>query len=366
MGRFGNQGEQLLGSLLFAKHLNRTLVLPPFIEYKNFEVMFASFDKYIEVEPISIYTRVVTMEIFMESIAPNIWRPDDRVIMCYKSRGTQNEGCNPFEGNPFKPFWFHFNITHFKSSEFHHPLSTSFEQAQSWNERYKNFKVLTFVGAPSPFPTAEEAVPLAEYINLSSLVKKMAMDYRESRGFARKPYLALHLRHGSDWIQACKLLKENAMSEFFSSQQCTAKLGREARISLPYELCNPSFKTIVDYLSEALNYESNVHKIETVYIATDSDNKKLWEKLKRSFKNITFITPTTTYGTETVKKYKPPHYIVDIYLMTYSNFFIGNCISSFTAFASRIRTFNLHLGKATKFFGEMLLYENYNFVKDEL
>lgn len=105
VGRFGNQADHFLGALGFAKSLNRTLVLPPWVEYRQGELRSRQvpFDTYFNVDALQTFHRVVTMHRFMENIATEIWPPEKRIAFCYMERkslnGNTELSCNAKEGN---------------------------------------------------------------------------------------------------------------------------------------------------------------------------------------------------------------------------------------------------------------------------
>ncbi|VDK23551.1 unnamed protein product, partial [Anisakis simplex] len=112
MGRFGNQVEQLLGSISFARALNRTLVLPPFIEYiRGQPKKMVDYDEYFQVEPFKQDSlRVILMRDFIQQIAPRIWPLNRRKVFCWSAHPSiynksLPSSCHAKEGNPFGPFW---------------------------------------------------------------------------------------------------------------------------------------------------------------------------------------------------------------------------------------------------------------------
>lgn len=92
-GRFGNQADHFLGALAFSKALNRTLVLPPWVEYRYGEPRSIQipFDTYFKVETLKKYHKVITMHEFMSEVSPSEWPSDKRISFCYMSRGKSLE-----------------------------------------------------------------------------------------------------------------------------------------------------------------------------------------------------------------------------------------------------------------------------------
>ncbi|KAF7283466.1 hypothetical protein GWI33_000549 [Rhynchophorus ferrugineus] len=203
MGRFGNQADHFLGSIAFAKKLNRTLALPAWIEYRYGErkSIQVTFDTYFKVGPLQKFHKVITMEEFMKEIAPYEWPVDKRISFCYMARGNNNN-CNAKEGNPFGPFWDSYGVD-FVGSEFYGPLHYDISKdidLKMWTNKYPPGKwpVLAFSGSPASFPVSLENRGLHKYLIWSDDVMKKANDFIRAK-MPKGAFIGIHLRNGIDW-----------------------------------------------------------------------------------------------------------------------------------------------------------------------
>ncbi|KAK9509971.1 hypothetical protein O3M35_004851 [Rhynocoris fuscipes] len=323
MGRFGNQADHFLGALGFAKGLNRTLVLPAWVEYRYGEPrsIQVPFDTYFKVEPLQKIHRVILMEDFMKNVAPNIWPPEKRIAFCYTARGS-SESCNAKEGNPFGPFWDNYNID-FVDSEFYGPLHYDVhhsDMGRQWNEKYPSnlYPVLAFAGAPASFPVQEENKVLQKYLVWSDNVAKEAEDFVKNN-LPRGSFIAIHLRNGIDWVRACEHIKSSP--SLFAAPQCIGYRGEGGKAT--YEMCLPDSNLVIKQIKRVARGMSDL-----VAIVVASDSNYMIPELTRAFSR-TDVKIVKSNGST-------PH--IDLAIMGRANQFIANCISSFSAFAVRART----------------------------
>ena len=201
MGRFGNQAEQFLGSLAFSKSINRTLVLPPFISYssRSSGVDLIAWERVFDLKTVSEYHDVVTMDTFMQELAPVVWTVQQRMSWCYSARpGDNDQSCNAKHGNPFKPFWDSFSVE-FVMSEMYAPLNfnTNTDNAARWRDQYpvSQYPVLAMTGAPASFPVHSDHVSLQSHVQWSEMMKSRAQTWiRRVLGDVNTPYIGIHLR----------------------------------------------------------------------------------------------------------------------------------------------------------------------------
>ncbi|KAG8131518.1 hypothetical protein E2320_009442 [Naja naja] len=213
------------------------------------------YQEYFKLGPLLEYHRVISLEEFMEKLAPSHWPP-----------GRESE---MFGGVSFSAFY-----------------------KDVWNQRFppSDHPVLVLPGAPAQFPVLEEHRPVQRYVVWSDEMVEKGEFYIKT--LLLRPYVAIHLRVGSDWKNACNLLKEGTTgSHLMASPQCVG-YDRSSAVPLTMEMCLPDLKEIKRAL-------------------------KLWVK-KTGAKAV------------------------------YSDHFIGNCVSSFTAFVKRER--DVHR-RPSSFFG---------------
>uniref|UniRef100_A0AC34FVK4 GDP-fucose protein O-fucosyltransferase 1 n=1 Tax=Panagrolaimus sp. ES5 TaxID=591445 RepID=A0AC34FVK4_9BILA len=368
MGRFGNQIEQFLGALSFAKQLNRTLILPPFISYPHTkpQAQMTPFGDIFEVSEISKYYRVIKMETFMRELSPIIWPKEKRLAFCWQPRKSIYDeeapaSCNAKEGNPFGPFWDYSGVE-FIGDEYHGPIGDGYDLGRSaarqeWHAKYppNKYPVLSFISAPAPFPIRAEDRPLQRYLKWKPRIMNKAIKFVKEN--LPRPFVAVHLRNNLDWDNVCKALHEghkmpqlfaspqdnvckalhegHKMPQLFASPQC---LGYHNELGmLTPQICDPPSELILQEIEDIVGSIG----AKSVFVASDRDhmitdiNDKLIRRGIKAFKNDESEDP-----------------YIDLAVLTLSDHFIGNCVSTFSSFVSRAREFSSRKDlKATTFFG---------------
>ncbi|XP_071835612.1 GDP-fucose protein O-fucosyltransferase 1-like isoform X2 [Apostichopus japonicus] len=320
MGRFGNQMEQMIGGLSFAKMLNRTLILPPLREDLS---TFTTFTDWFQVDPILEFHRVIKGEDFMQHYGESYWPAGRRNGYC-RDYVVDNNRCRMKYGLPHSAFWDYFNVDFdgVISFDLIDEVDLSLESEvkllrKQWIERFPSSEhpVLAMYNVPGSFPSLPGNKFIQKYIKWNSSLLAEA-DKVKQMLFGGEKYLGIHLRVGEDWDRVCQTAV-GVSSMYFASPQC--KSSNHGRIF--QGMCYPSVQEILDLTKEAIM----TFDLRHLYIASD-DNP-----YKEDFKETLHALNVT------VHHYNPTSPHLDLIMLGEADYFIGNCISTFTSFIKRER-----------------------------
>ncbi|CAF0739221.1 unnamed protein product [Adineta ricciae] len=314
MGRLGNQVEHFLGGLAFAKLINRTLIVPPWRTYKNIP-----YSEWFQIDTLRSYHRVIDGQDFMRELAPTVWPPELRVGFCWLRPEQPKSDCKMKEGNPFGPFWNELNVDF--ADTVGYQLNYDEYSIDQWKQTFPpdRYPVIALKGAPASFPMDAKHRYLQKYMNWSDVIID---EVRRHQGvlFNNQSYIGIHLRNDLDWQKACDNVESYRSRSYMAAPQCL-DLSPSPTDYVTKKLCYPSDGEILRLLKNVI-LRTRIHHI---YVATDRRPmiREIEEHLSAQRVHV---------------KHLDPHLpIIDVAMLAHANYFIGNCVSSFTSIVKRAR-----------------------------
>jgi peptide-O-fucosyltransferase len=304
MGRLGNQVSHLLGAIASAKESGRTLVLPPFVKYRRGKTSFVSFDDHFTLSAVNAFVPAMTMTEFLSD--QERWPKEDRRLYCQSPESNGN--CPMPKGNPQKTFWDHHDI------EFVETVTTIVKPTDALS--IEDHPVIALASSAGSYPVKAKHRQLQQYLSWNNDIARDGDNF--IRDNLTRPYLAVHLRNGDDWANACN--KAVDREEFFESAQCG--LHRGSGDVITREVCIPGPSTAIQNILDA---QKSHGPFPTVFVGTD--RKPYLEEIKAAVG-------------ETVSVVRGTSAVMDLYVFGQADIFLANCLSSFSALSVRERNVN--------------------------
>lgn len=175
----------------------------------------------------------------------------------------------------------------------------------------------------------QENLYLQKYLQWSEAIEDKA-NYFIAHILPKGAFIGIHLRNGMDWVRACQHIPESP--SLFAAPQCMGY--RNERGPATADMCLPSHETIIRQLKRVIKNinnspnNNNDRTIKSIFVA--SDNSHMIDELRTALQRMKIK----------VFKHSESNPHVDLAILGKSNHFIGNCISSFSAFVKRERDVN--------------------------
>ncbi|CAF3215573.1 unnamed protein product [Rotaria sp. Silwood2] len=255
----------------------------------------------------------------MEKFAPHVWPPESRIGFCWLPVDTSKSECKMKDGNPFEPFWNELHVDFVDTVTYQ--LNYDEYSIDQWNQLFPSdrYPVIALKGAPASFPMEARYRYLQKYMNWSENIMNEVQQHQQKL-FNNESYIGIHLRNDLDWERACADVESYKTRSYMASPQCL-DLPTSSHTFVTHKICYPSDDEILRLLKNVV-LRTRIHNI---YVATDKRPmiKEIEEYLSAQHVHVKHLDPWLP--------------VIDAAMLAHANYFIGNCVSSFTAIVKRAR-----------------------------